>query len=81
MRKIEKEKTYLKNTLSERQKEVLRLACFDKKEIGKRLYISEQTVNTHFNTINLIYGTHNKASALIEALKRGELALDEIIEE
>ncbi len=65
--------------LTERQKEVLRLACFSNKEIARRLCIQKCTVATHFNDIRarLIPAT-NKASMLVEGIRRKEINIEEV---
>ncbi len=65
--------------LTERQKEVLKLACFPNKEIARRLCIEKCTVATHFNDIRarLIPAT-NKASMLVEGIRREEINIEDI---
>lgn len=64
--------------LTDRQKEILKLACFSNSEIGNRLFIAETTVATHLNAIRTIIPTTTKAALLIEAIRRGEINIDEV---
>lgn len=64
-----------KDTLSDREKEVLKLvaAGYTSVEIGKRLSISAQTVNAHIKNIYARLQVHTRAQAVSCAVLRGIL--------
>jgi DNA-binding NarL/FixJ family response regulator len=68
----------MRKHLTERQKEVLRLACLPNMEIANKLFLSLPTVKAHFNNICNILTAANRVEALIKALKKNEIKLDEI---
>ncbi len=57
--------------LTEREKEVLKLILkgLKNKEIGEKLFISEQTVKTHINNIFKKLGVKNRAQLIVKLLK------------
>lgn len=71
----------MKNKLTERQKEVLKLACLTNREIAKRLFLASTTVDTHFNDMRNILDVRSKSSLLIEAIRRGEININEVATE
>lgn len=68
----------MRNNLTERQKEILRLACFTNREIAKRLFLAITTVAKHFNDMRGILGATSKSSLLIEGIRKGEINIDEV---
>ena len=70
-----------RDTLSEREMDVVKLLYFSYGEIGKRLFISKSTVQTHIFSIYSITRTHNRHELLIKLLKTGQIQLDDIIYE
>jgi len=74
---------FIPEQLSVREREVLLLAAkgLSSKEVAKRLYISERTVQTHLASIYDKLGSRNKTEALLLALKYGVVTLDELLED
>ena len=70
----------MSDTLSPRGKAVLLLVGEGKsnKEIGEQLYISEATVKRNISSAISKLGANDRTNALILALKRGLIILDEI---
>lgn len=66
--------------LSAREKEVLLLAVqgLPGHAIAARLSITERTVSAHLTSIYTKWGVRNKTEAILLALKRGVILLDEI---
>jgi len=66
--------------LNSRQLEVLRLVAKGKNniEIGKELYISDRTVQTHLMHIFRNLNVGSRTEAVVQALKQGYLFTDEI---
>lgn len=66
--------------LNSRQLEVLRLVAKGKTniEIGKELYISDRTVQTHLMHIFRNLNVQSRTEAVVQALKQGYLFADEI---
>ncbi len=77
------ESDFVPEQLSAREREVLLLAArgLSSKEVAKRLFISERTVQTHLASIYDKLGSKNKTEALLLALKYGVVTLEEILEE
>jgi DNA-binding NarL/FixJ family response regulator len=67
-----------KYQLTARQVDVLKLCCFEKKDIAKKLYITPSTVQTHYVDAYKNLLTNNKTEAIIKALKTGLIRLEEI---
>jgi len=65
--------------LSERELNVLKLLCFKRPEIAKKLFISTTTVNAHICHIYEKLYVHTREQALIKALKKGIITIDEVI--
>ena len=65
--------------LTERELDVLKLLCFKKSEISKKLFISVTTVQTHLINIYDKLQVHSREQALIKALKTGIITIDEVI--
>ena len=65
--------------LSERELNVLKLACYSKEEIAIKLCLSKTTIKSHINNIYCKLCVHNSAQALIKALKTGIITIDEVI--
>jgi len=66
--------------VSPRELEVLRelaRGCANK-EIAARLHISEETVKTHVSKVLAKLGAENRADAIVQALRRGILVLEEL---
>lgn len=74
---------FIPEQLSVREREVLLLAAkgLSSKEVAKRLFISERTVQTHLASIYDKLGSRNKTEALLLALKYGVVTLEELLEE
>ena len=60
-------------SLSEREKEILALACLSNKQIAKRLNISYKTVERYFADMLSKYNVKNRTMLLLKAIKDGEL--------
>ncbi|MBQ7562209.1 MAG: response regulator transcription factor [Synergistaceae bacterium] len=77
------EQDFIPEQLSMREREVLLLAAkgLSSKEVAKRLYISERTVQTHLASIYDKLGSRNKTEALLLALKYGVVTLEELLED
>ena len=77
------ESDFVPEQLSVREREVLLLAArgLSSKEVAKRLFISERTVQTHLASIYDKLGSKNKTEALLLALKYGVVTLEEILED
>ena len=77
------EQDFIPEQLSVREREVLLLAAkgLSSKEVAKRLYISERTVQTHLASIYDKLGSRNKTEALLLALKYGVVTLEELLED
>ncbi|MBQ7578093.1 MAG: response regulator transcription factor [Synergistaceae bacterium] len=77
------EQDFIPEQLSGREREVLLLAAkgLSSKEVAKRLFISERTVQTHLASIYDKLGSRNKTEALLLALKYGVVTLEELLEE
>ncbi len=77
------EDDFMPEQLSAREREVLLLAAkgLSSKEVAKRLFISERTVQTHLASIYDKLGSRNKTEALLLALKYGVVTLEELLED
>ncbi len=77
------EDDFIPEPLSVREREVLLLAAkgLSSKEVAKRLFISERTVQTHLASIYDKLGSRNKTEALLLALKYGVVTLEELLED
>ena len=64
--------------LTERELDVLKLLCFKKPEIAKKLFISTSTVQTYINNLYDKLYVHSREQALIKALKTGIITIDEV---
>ena len=76
------EQDFIPEQLSVRDREVLLLAAkgLSSKEVAKRLFISERTVQTHLASIYDKLGSRNKTEALLLALKYGVVTLEELLD-
>jgi len=76
------EKEFVPEGISTREREVLLLAAqgLSSKEVAKKLFISERTVQTHLASIYDKLGSRNKTEALLLALKYGVVTLEELLE-
>ncbi|MBQ9419654.1 MAG: response regulator transcription factor [Synergistaceae bacterium] len=74
---------FIPEPLSAREREVLLLAAkgLSSKEVARRLFISERTVQTHLASIYDKLGSRNKTEALLLALKYGVVTLEELLED
>ena len=65
--------------LTERELDVLRLAAkgMSNKEIAQQLYVSTRTVQTHLSTIFHKMQVGSRTEAVVQALRKGWLMLDE----
>lgn len=59
--------------LSDREREILSLACLSNRQIAKKLNISWKTVQRAFSTMFEKYGVKNRTMLLLKAIKEGEL--------
>lgn len=66
------------NELTSREKEVLKYIALPRKEIAKRLFVTEQTISSHICAILSKLHTHSKTAALLKALELGLLKIEEI---
>ena len=75
------DRDFIPEQLSAREREVLLLAAkgLSSKEVAKRLFISERTVQTHLASIYDKLGSKNKTEALLLALKYGVVTLEELL--
>ena len=66
--------------LTDREREVLRRLALGEsnKAIADALCVSEETVKTHVGHILAKLGVENRAQAVVQALKRGLVSLEEI---
>jgi DNA-binding NarL/FixJ family response regulator len=66
--------------LTERELEVLRRLALGltNKQIGAELFISEETVKTHMARLLVKLEAENRAQAIVQALKRGLITLEEL---
>jgi DNA-binding NarL/FixJ family response regulator len=66
--------------LTRRELEVLRRLALGRtnKEIGAELFISEETVKTHIGKVLAKLQVENRAQAIVAALKRGLVTLEEL---
>jgi LuxR family maltose regulon positive regulatory protein len=66
--------------LSPRELEVLRRLALGRtnKEIAAELFVSEETVKTHIGKVLAKLQVENRAQAIVQALKRGLVALEEL---
>lgn len=64
--------------LTEREMEILKLLATSAtyEAIGEMLVISEETVRSHAKNILIKLGQHNRAMAVVEAVKRGLITLE-----
>lgn len=60
--------------LSDREREILSLACLSNRQIAKKLNISWTTVQRSFSTMFEKYGEKNRIMLLLKAIKDGEFA-------
>ncbi len=77
------EQDFIPEQLSVREREVLLLAAkgLSSKEVAKKLFISERTVQTHLASIYDKLGSRNKTEALLLALKYGVVTLEELLDD
>jgi len=68
------------DVLSSREVEVLREAAFGRsnREIGQRLFVSEETVKTHIAHILSKLGLQNRTQLVAYAVKRGLVSLEDL---
>lgn len=59
--------------LSEREREILSLACLSNKQIAKKLNISYKTVERYFADMFAKTKTARRTELLLKAIKHGEL--------
>jgi len=66
--------------LTPREADVLRLLAFGRsnKEIANALSIGDETVKTHVSNVLSKLAVENRAQAIVQALKRGLLSLEEL---
>jgi len=66
--------------LTPREREVLRQVALGRsnREIGEALFISEETVKTHVGSLLSKLQVVNRAQAIVQALKRGLVSLEEL---
>lgn len=59
--------------LSEREKEILSLACLSNREIARKLNITTGTVQRYFSDMFSKYKVKNRTMLLLKAIKEKEL--------
>lgn len=59
--------------LTEREREILTLACLTNKQIAKKLNISWKTVQRSFADMKAKYRVRTRTKLLLEAIKAGEV--------
>lgn len=59
--------------LTEREREILSLACLTNKQIARKMGLSWQTVQRMFATMREKYGVKTRTKLLLEAIKSGEI--------
>jgi DNA-binding NarL/FixJ family response regulator len=66
--------------LTTREREVLRHVALGKsnKEVGMALGIADETVKTHVGNVLAKLQVENRAQAIVQALKRGLVSLEEL---
>jgi NarL family two-component system response regulator LiaR len=76
----EPEVTAQPEDISEREMEILRLAAkgMSNKDIAEALFLSRRTVQSHLASIFLKIGVGSRTEAILQALRRGWLTLDEL---
>jgi DNA-binding NarL/FixJ family response regulator len=64
--------------ISKREEEVLRLVATGASipEVGRRLYISAKTVKNHLSSIYQKLDSHDRAQAVLKAVRMGLIQLD-----
>jgi DNA-binding NarL/FixJ family response regulator len=69
-----------RDDLTPREREVLRHVALGRsnREIGEALFISEETVKTHVGSLLSKLQVNNRAQAIVQALKRGLVSLEEL---
>ncbi len=79
---VDEEGAHKMAPLSPREREVLLLSSkgFPVKEVAAKLAITERTVQAHLSSVYTKFGAKNKTEALIIALKKGVLLIDELLE-
>lgn len=65
--------------ISDREKQILCLLCFTNKEIGKRLFVSENTVKAHIKNLKEKLFQNNRKSMMIKALKEKVIDIEQIV--
>lgn len=65
--------------ISEREKQILCLLCFTNKQIGERLFVSENTVKAHIKNIMEKLAENNRKKAIIKAIKEKIIDIEQII--
>jgi DNA-binding NarL/FixJ family response regulator len=70
----------IRQKMHARELEVLKLAAkgLGNKEIAKRLGISERTIQSHFMNVFKKLGVNSRAGAVLAALRRGWLTLEDL---
>ena len=64
--------------LTEREKDVLKLLYLSEKQIGEKLYIAPTTVRSHKKQIYQKLYVHNSTQAIIAALKKRIITIEDI---
>jgi DNA-binding NarL/FixJ family response regulator len=66
--------------LTAREREVLRRLALGRtnKEIAAELFVSDETVKTHVGRVLAKLHVENRAQAIVQALKRGLIAVEEL---
>jgi DNA-binding NarL/FixJ family response regulator len=69
-----------RTSLTGREREVLRLMAqgFANQAIARKLFVSEETVKSHARHILEFLGARNRTHAVVLALARGDITLDEL---
>lgn len=74
------EKQYTSNVLTERETSVLKMAAkgMTNSDIAKELHLSVRTIESHLGTIFNRLGVGSRTEAVIQAMKKGWLTLEEL---
>lgn len=65
--------------ITEREKEILKLAIFSNKVIAEKLHLSIYTVKTYFNHMFNNFDCANRTELLFKAIKQGVIKNDEVV--
>lgn len=64
--------------LSQREKEILKLACMSNSQIGQQLNLSAKTIERYFADMFAKTHTARRTELLMKAIKTGEIKLNDV---